>query len=125
MKKCRPRELMPQIDLADYPAFVSFCEANGVGVRPTILPPHVLRTIQCNGPWQEKLVKETTLAKPILTTADRFIIDGNTRWRSHIKLQSLAVPCYVIELSLIDAIRFVHTFPLAYTYKGGQQPERA
>lgn len=111
---CLARTRMPQIDLADYGHFMQYCHNNGVTVLRRTIAPQMLRSLQCWGPWRGHKVKRETLAKPVLSSGDNVILDGNTRWANAVDLGIEAIPNYSIQLDFTRAIKFMVAFPRAY-----------
>lgn len=111
---CRKRTEMPQIDLKDYEFFLQYCHNNGVQVLRRTVAPQLLRSTQCWGPWRQHRVKRETLYKPVLSSGDHMILDGNTRWANAIDLGLEAIPDYSVQLDFVAALRLLLSFPRSY-----------
>ena len=59
-----------------------------------------------------------TLAKPVLASQDKFVLDGNHRWNAHV-LNNSNLDAYVIGLDFEKAIQLLFAFPKTYSYGDG------
>lgn len=118
-----PREEMPQIDEADYPALIHL--ASTFGVEHTVemvsyrtLKPH--QRVDKNkvlGISKQPLL----LKKSVLISEDGYVLDGNHRYWAHVKTGT-TVPVIRFKLPFESAIQLLFKFSRTYTYKGGQHP---
>ena len=104
-----PRRDMPQIEVSDYPDLQLFLKARGVGFLYTeVLEPRVLhahqRIIFASGEFHGDI------HEPILSSKDRYILDGNHRWKAHV-LQGLKISSFTVELPFEPAIELLFQFP--------------
>jgi nicotinic acid mononucleotide adenylyltransferase len=78
------RSVMPQVRAKHMDKFIKHLKDNDVKVKQTVLDPRKLKAIQ--GEFDQEKIKanmETLKAgplKPIIVSADDFVIDGNHRW---------------------------------------------
>ena len=118
-----PRPVMPQVDEKFYPELFKFASERGICIRSaTIDPAEKLRPHQHIDKLKAKHmgdVEPAVLAKPILTSRDDFILDGNHRWLAHV-MNKLPVPVYELALEFEEAIRFLFEFPHTYSYGDGE-----
>ena len=108
-----PRPIMPQLDEAAYPGFLALCEARGVTVERVTVNPATLRNHQRIDRIHAAAMPDEVRAKPILTSADGFILDGNHRWALHRQL-GLPVACYRIGLPFEQAVALLFSDPDTY-----------
>jgi hypothetical protein len=114
-----PRPVMPQVDEADQSALFDFIKNGGVDVVELVVPVEQLFFHQR---VDMKLVADLppeAYNKPVLTSRDGFVLDGNHRAVAH-KLRGDPVPCNQIEADFEDAMRLLFAFPKTYVYGDGQ-----
>lgn len=116
-----PRPVMPQIDEADYPAFIDFAQARGCHVEQELVEPAKLRAHQRIDPIHADAMPPEVRRKPIFASADSYVLDGNHRWLLHALERS---PIHVLRLSLRfePAVALMFEFPR--TYDLADKPER-
>jgi hypothetical protein len=113
-----PRSEMPQISASDYPELMRFADAHGVKVRFATFKPNELKIHQhINESRLRSIIRHETSGvrveheiDPVLTSNDRFILDGNHRLSDH-KIDHTEVPAIVIDLPFEKAIDFLFKFP--------------
>lgn len=74
-----PREQMPQVDEMYYPRFIVDAY-KGPGVVFDTVSPSTLRAHQHVDHVRAKAMPENGRIKPLIVSADSYIIDGNHRW---------------------------------------------
>lgn len=115
MKTCHNRTDMPQLKEEHYPAFLRFCLKNQVKVRPGLIPPQSVRSLQCPGTWSTFQPSLKSLAKPVLCSGDHIVIDGNTRHREYLRIGALLMPSYTLaDMDFVASLKFLMSFPFAY-----------
>lgn len=116
-----PRGLMPQIDWPDYGALFAYLTAHQekpfFAMRPlTELHAHQRINKQIAGRMSDEEFK-----RPILVSADSFILDGNHRWLSHVLRGWNTIATVNLELNFDEAIKCLCQFPKAYYYDDGKK----
>lgn len=105
-----PRPIMPQIDVADYPALMIFLFERNVLVKHVTCDP---RTLRFHQRVSEKLVRRMSPeqeAKPILISSDLYVLDGNHREERHLEDGSECA-CIRLGLPFGEAIDILLAFP--------------
>lgn len=120
---CYPRDVMPQVDFADYPGLFAHLNARSIMVRDRSLPPSFLRMRQCIGETRPCRRIEL-LAKPLLIAMDMSILDGDHRYLRHLEEKTPEIRCYEIGLGFEEAMRAILTYPAAYRLGDAPQPRR-
>lgn len=115
-----PRPLMPQIDEADYPAFIAYCDLHRVAVDLTRVPPPSVRPHQRVDAVRAIQMEPKALRKPVLIGRDRYIIDGHHHWFDHMVRHDREMPVRRIALDFEPAIAFIFGFPGTYALGDGQ-----
>jgi len=113
-----PRPEMPQVDEIYYPELFLFIEAQHVSLKLEKFDPHALHAHQRVNWDKVRTMDAETLAKPILTSEDGYVLDGNHRWTAHV-LNKTEVNAYVIGLEFEKAIELLFSFPKTYAYGDG------
>lgn len=113
-----PRAVMPQIDEVDLPEFIDFLKAKEVGVEWRVFDPRDLRAHQKVDMRKVFAMSPEVLAKPLLVSADRFVLDGNHRWTGHMHRGSKC-NAWEIGLHFEPAIATMFEFPKTYSYGDG------
>lgn len=108
-----PRPVMPQLDEAAYPGFLALCADKGIAVTRETVDPATLRNHQRIDTIHAAQMPEAVRAKPILVSADGFILDGNHRWALHRKL-GLPVACLRVALPFEQAVALLFSDPDTY-----------
>lgn len=114
-----PRAMMPQIDQADLPDFLSFAEEEGVSVLRGFIPPAHVRPHQR---VQKALVSEMppeALRKPILVSSEEYVLDGHHRLAAAQRLGQPLIPAITLGLLFEDALKLMFRFPRTYSYGDG------
>ena len=118
-----PREAMPQVDEADYPELLQFARGEGVAVDEVVTDPHELCAHQRVAMSLVREMPPGVMDKRVLTSVDRFLLDGNHRWRGHV-IAGVPVKQYRFALTFEPAVAFLFRFPKTYRYADGPQPTR-
>jgi uncharacterized ParB-like nuclease family protein len=114
-----PRPLMPQIDESDYPALFAFLQGKGIAVETVTLETATLKQHQRVDSFNPAAMPVDVLAKPVLISADYFVLDGNHRYVAHLHLGLETINCIRLDgLSFEDAIAALFSFPNTYTVDG-------
>lgn len=113
-----PREVMPQVEVADYPDLLKFAESRGVQYFQEEYDPRVLHPHQKVSKILVNKMGPEVLTKPALVSVDMFILDGNHRWAAHVHYGS-PIPVYRFALPFEDSIRFLFEFPKTFSYGDG------
>lgn len=114
-----PRPAMPQVDEAAFPALLRYCSAHGVVVRLARRDPFALHLHQRIDWAHVHALDAATLAKPVLVSADGYVLDGNHRTAGH-RLAHAPIETVELELGFEAAVRFLFGFPGAYAYGDGR-----
>lgn len=115
---CIPRELMPQVDEANYDALFAFASENGMAVRRVVFPPNSLRTHQRVNRDYAKSMIPPVRCKPILASAEPYVLDGNHRTASH-RFEGSPVPAWQFDAPFDKAMQMLFAFPGTYYYGDG------
>lgn len=113
-----PRPVMPQVDEAAYPDLFRFATAQGVVVRFVRRDAKALQLHQRIDWAHVHALDPATLAKPILVSADGFVLDGNHRAAAH-RLAGAPIECIELQLEFEAAVAFLFRFPGVYAYGDG------
>lgn len=113
-----PRERMPQVDAADLPALFAFVERRGVAVSRCTASPRLFHARQRIDMERVVDMDDALLAKPVLTSRDYYILDGNHRWMAHV-LSRTKMSVMKIDLAFDDALDLLFAFPKTYSYGDG------
>lgn len=119
MIECIDRAKMPQIDEADLPELLVFLGSRGVGLAAGIISPWTFTSHQAINRDKVEAMPLTLLHKPILTSGDWGILDGNHRWAKHRAVGS-DVPYLQVLTSFDDALTHLYSFPKTYEYGDDQ-----
>jgi hypothetical protein len=116
-----PRTAMPQIDEKDLPELVRF--ALDHDVKPTFeaVDPRNLRAHQ-KVERRYLFMPPFVMFKPLLTSQEAYVLDGNHRWHAHVQKGSPAVPIIRLSLPFEQAVKFLFEFPATYAYGDGEHP---
>jgi hypothetical protein len=105
-----PRPVMPQIEEADYAELFRFATAQGIFLTLCTRHPDTLKFHQrvkfAHGFTPDASVED----KPILVSADGYVLDGNHRLAMH-KREGKPVNCIQLNLEFEEAIAFLFSFP--------------
>jgi hypothetical protein len=113
-----PRERMPQVDEADYPALLTFVQERGVVVTKCVAAPALFHAHQRIDFDRAISMDEKTLSKPILTSVDYYVLDGNHRWMGHF-IHHTDLNVIKIGLEFEAALDLLFQFPKTYSYGDG------
>jgi hypothetical protein len=112
-----PREAMPQMDAIDQPKLVRDALAAGIGVSFEVEKVDELHAHQ-------RIIKARALSmpvevarKPIITSADRYTLDGNHRWFNHVLLKEPVINSIRLAMPFDEAIPWLLALPYVYTLK--------
>lgn len=113
-----PRARMPQVDEKDYPDLMKFLKGQNVNVTNCVAAPkefHAHQRINFDMAIQMDIA---VLNKPVLTSLDYYILDGNHRWMGHVVRET---QMNVIKIGLLfdAAISMLFKFPKTYSYGDG------
>lgn len=116
-----PRPIMPQVNEEDYPALRHFAATLGVNVTEKFLDCKALKVHQKVDKFKVNLMKNDPLLlkKPLLVSAEPFVLDGNHRYWGHFA-ERTPVPVLEFELPFEAAIKFLFRFPRTYYYGDGR-----
>lgn len=117
-----PRPFMPQIDESDFPALFAFATARGVRWERVTVSPDAVSFHQRVDHDRARHMAPAVLAKPILISAEPYVLDGNHRLWEH-KALGTPVSAYQFALEWDAALAFLFAFPKTYTF-ATPQPER-
>lgn len=113
-----PRPVMPQIDEADLPELIEFIDRKGVEVLRKTIAPRELRAHQRIQMPHVMEMDDTVLAKPALTSLDRYVLDGNHRWWGHV-LKGSEMDVFEIQAGFTQSMELLFAFPKTYAYGDG------
>lgn len=115
-----PRPLMPQIDEADLPDFLIFANAQGVQWSQGRIPPNRLHAHQRVEVDRVRHMDPALLEKPVLISADGYVLDGNHRWHAAWKLKLPDIPAVSLTTTFELGIALMFSFPKTYTIVPGE-----
>lgn len=114
-----PRPVMPQIDEVDLPDLILFIRERGVVVEEVEIDPNELLFHQRVDMNKVHKLDPKVLAKPLLTSIEPYVLDGNHRAAGH-KLEGTKAPAYRIAAKFEDAMALLFAFPKTYEYGDGK-----
>lgn len=123
-----PRIEMPQITASDLPDFLSWLKKQGIHWLSSAIPAADLKATQreINSAKVAKLIDKAdgdprTLAKtkkPVLTSIDRYILDGHHRWAALYNVDPMTLmPCIVLQLPVRLLLPLMQKYPRVF-HKG-------
>lgn len=118
-----PRPAMPQIDEGNLPELVALAFQAGHNPLFHVASARDLRAHQKVDEHRVRSMPEALLYKPILVSADLYVLDGNHRWHAHIHQGRFDTPVIEIGLPFEEAIDWLLGLPFTYTLKP-DTPER-
>jgi len=113
-----PRDVMPQVDEADYPELLDFLASRGVRVERLEFDPWKMHVHQRISFDRSINMPDEVLRKPVLASREPYVVDGNHRWLGHV-IRNTLVPTIKIDLPFDNAIETVKAFPKTYAYGDG------
>jgi len=113
------RDEMPQVKSADYDALIAHLQKNGIKMKKKTVKASSLKATQKNFN-SDKIVKAIasieTLgkAKPIIVSADNYVIDGHHRW---LAAKNVGANIDIIQASVNadELMKSVYSFPKTFT----------
>lgn len=108
-----PRQLMPQVDAEFYPQFIA--SALPVGVKLEVVTPHSLTPHQRIDHRRAKAIPLWLRMKPLIASADNYVLDGNHRWWSAQKAGDAYLNIIRINMEFDAAIAWMLNLPFVYT----------
>jgi hypothetical protein len=108
-----PRDEMPQIDAITYPDLFSWLLQRKVRYSVQRLDPNALHFRQHTGSEIVANMSQEVADKPILVSADGYVLDGNHRATWH-KLNGSQAMAIQIELPFVNALLALFVFPKSY-----------
>lgn len=118
-----PRERMPQLDAADLPRMIADLIGMNVPVSFDVARVEGLQFCQAIDAGKVEAMPDALLLKPVLTSADSYVVDGNhrvhaARQRGHHDLLTIR-----IGRSFHDALILLDSLPYTY-HLTPETPER-
>lgn len=113
----KKRHTLPQ--LSQFDKFMDDLDANGIDTEVRTLAPHKLTPTQSNFNEEKVdfLISEKKWdSKPIITSADDYVIDGHHRWLAAAKLGK-DIQSRVIDMNAEDLLAFLKDKPYVETKK--------
>lgn len=111
-----PRAYMPQVD--ERYTVKMLVDSSLVFGREQplakIMDPRTLRAHQRIDHARAAAMTDAVRAKPIIVSADGYVVDGNHRWWAHVKAGSTAIAVFELQQSFEDAINWLNTLPYVY-----------
>jgi hypothetical protein len=109
---------MPQVDIDDYPALLTWALWQSISYSDETRDPHTLKAHQRVN-WQRVATMPDEIYKrPILISADGFILDGNHRAAAH-RQRGEPVSCIVL------GVPFFHALGVLYSFAGTTEGQAA
>lgn len=108
-----PRPEMPQIDESDLERFIDFALLQGVGITHAKRCPTTLRAHQRIDLDHALNMPPEVAAKPVVVSADGYVLDGNHRWFFHAR-QGTDLNVIEVDLPFEEAIRLMFAYPATY-----------
>lgn len=115
-----PRPRMPQVDYANYPELVAWLHDQGIETALGYCEPKTLRAHQRIDWALARTINENGLVKPVLTSSDNYILDGNHRWAGHV-WNGTRVRYLRIDRPFVTALDVLFLFPKTYSYGDGHE----
>lgn len=109
-----PRKEMPQVDEVNLPELVALAFQSGHRPEFAVVEPHTLHAHQKVNHARALGMPETIKRKPVLVSADGFVLDGNHRWFAH-KHDGSPLNIIRVGLSFDDALPWLFSLPFTYT----------
>lgn len=109
-----PRAEMPQIDDADLPHLVANAFASNYKPSFEVVDPHSLHAHQRVNHDRALAMPPGIYMKPILISADNYVLDGNHRWWSHVHRHEGVMNAIRIGLPFEEAIAWLFQQPFTY-----------
>lgn len=116
-----PRPLMPQVDEADYPRFIADAVHDARKLVIEAVPVSSLHAHQRIDHFRAKLMPAAVKMKPVIVSADNFIVDGNHRWWAHVYQRDPLILTVRLDLPFDEAIEWALARP--YVYRISNHPE--
>jgi len=113
---CTPRTDMPQIDEADLLDLITFLTRDNVPVSTCIKATADLVFHQHVYPERMPPSDSPDMNKPLLISADGYILDGNHRAAAHRRDGTRPV-CIQLTAGFIEAMKALFAFPKTYVYE--------
>lgn len=110
-----PRQDMPQIDLGDYIALFSHLARRGIRISTAVADPDMLIFHQHVFPQFVPPRGSIDLDKPLLVSAEGYVLDGNHRAAAH-KRDGTSPVVIIIPRDFKDSMKALFSFPKTYTY---------
>lgn len=113
-----PREHLPQIQQSDIPEFITFANSEGISVKKESVPCDTLKPTQLE--YNEGKIIEMDLdfaknGKPIIVSADDYIIDGHHRWvKLFLDCQTNLITVWRFDCNVLDLIACAKRFPKTF-----------
>jgi hypothetical protein len=107
------RAVMPQVDLADYPALFDFATQRGYWPHEVQLHWSACYAHQSVDDFDPERMKPDVLTKPILISEHHVILDGHHRWAAH-RLTDSRLTAYRFPLPFQRAIGLLFDYPGTY-----------
>lgn len=109
-----PRSQMPQIDEKDLPTLIASTITSGKGVNMDVVNVSLLKAHQRIDHTKAKEMIEKVKLKPILVSADDYVLDGNHRWWAHVHEGDKFINVIRIEMNFDEAIPYLLEQPFTY-----------
>jgi hypothetical protein len=131
IKKPRPEDTlgvrradMPQVHASHYPELFNYLKANGATISKSSVQASELKAVQgeFSDEGVEKMMRKTdkdggtTRKKPLIVSADNYIIDGHHRWLAAYNMDE-QVPIIKFSLPVSELLQLVKDFKHT-TYRG-------
>lgn len=119
-----PRAEMPQVDEMYYPRLITEATTKGPGVVFDTVHPATLRAHQKVNHERAKAMPENGRIKPLIVSADGFVVDGNHRWWAAVHGGHEWVNVIRLGMNFDPALVWLLRKPYVYTINH-TTPERA
>lgn len=106
------RSVMPQITKNGYEDFLGFLKENGVDYKEKSVPILSLNASQANfdlGKIKARIGKNSTNERPLLTSKDKYILDGHHRWIAEVNSKKKEIDVIEIDLPIMELINLART----------------
>lgn len=118
---CIPRSEMPQVDMDQLASVVLHLLKRDVSVDETMVPLAWLQAKQCPDEFRSASWLEGALKKPLLISADFFILDGHHRYARLRQEGHDTCRCFVIGKPFDEAVPLLEGLPEVYELGNGNQ----
>lgn len=121
---CIERSEMPQVDGVYLGHLREWLKSQGVTVDDVLIPPRMLRPIQCSSDIKPLHPEEAerALKQPILVSREPKILDGNHRWATDVIEGRDHATCIRINANVTECLNLLKKYPHSYQLGDRKNP---